>query len=248
MAALELSYLAAAGGGIASFLSPCVLPLVPAYLCFVTGATLDELAGTEDQQAKISTSRALTSSVAFVLGFSTVFVSLGASASAVNSLLTEHLQFLAQAAGVVIIILGLHYVGVFRIAFLNREMRFNPVQKLPGWFGAYVVGIAFAFGWTPCIGPILATVLAIAASRDTLGYGVSLLAVYSLGLGIPFIIAALGIQSFSGFFQSFRRHLRTVEMVAGVLLIATGVMFLTGTFQTLSYLMLDLFPTLAEIG
>ncbi len=128
------------------------------------------------------------------------------------------------------------------------SIRFNPVQKLPGWFGAYVVGLAFAFGWTPCIGPILGGILAIAASRDTLGFGVSLLAVYSLGLGVPFIIAALGIQSFSSFFQRFRRHLRTVEMGAGVLLIVTGVMFLTGTFQTLSYLMLDLFPALSKIG
>ncbi len=248
MAILDISYLAAAGGGIVSFLSPCVLPLVPAYLCFVTGATLDELAGTEDEQAKVPVSHAFQASLAFVLGFSTVFVSLGASASAVSAVLTEHLAVLAQVAGVIIIVLGLHYVGVFRIAFLNREMRFNPARKLPGWFGAYVVGIAFAFGWTPCIGPILATILAIAASRDTLGFGVSLLAVYSLGLGIPFVIAALGIQSFSGFFLMFRRHIRKVEMVAGALLIVTGVMFLTGTFQALSYILLDLFPALQEIG
>lgn len=248
MAALDISYLAAAGGGIASFLSPCVLPLVPAYLCYVTGASLEELAATDGREKAVPATRTLALALAFVLGFSTVFVALGASASAVNAVLSEHMTVLAQVAGVVIIVLGLHYVGLFRIAVLNRELRFNPTAKLPGWLGAYVIGIAFAFGWTPCIGPILATILTIAASRETLGFGVSLLAVYSLGLGIPFIIAAMGIRSFSGFFQRFRRHFRTVELFVGVLLIATGVMFLTGTFQTLSYVFLDLFPALAEIG
>jgi cytochrome c-type biogenesis protein len=248
VAGLDISYLAAAGGGIASFLSPCVLPLVPAYLCFVTGATLDELAGSDEDAAKVPVLHALTSALSFVLGFSTVFVALGASASAVNAVLNEHMVLLGQVAGAIIIILGLHYVGLFRIAFLNREMRFNPATKLPGWFGAYVVGLAFAFGWTPCIGPILGTILAIAGSRDTLGYGVSLLAVYSLGLGVPFILAALGIRSFTGFFQGFRRHLRTVEMVAGVLLIGAGVMFLTGSMQELAYLMQEWFPGFQEIG
>jgi len=248
LAGIEISYLAAAGGGIASFLSPCVLPLVPAYLCFVTGSTLDELAGSEDQVASVPAARAFSSALAFVLGFSTVFVALGASASAVSAGLRDNQALLAQVAGVIIIVLGLHYVGLFRIALLNREIRFNPTTKLPGWFGAYVVGIAFAFGWTPCIGPILGTILAIAATRDTLGFGVSLLAVYSLGLGVPFIVAALGIRSFAGFFQGFRRHLRTVEMAAGVLLIATGVMFLTGSFQELGYLMQEWFPGLEQVG
>lgn len=248
MTGLGLSYVAAAGGGIASFLSPCVLPLVPAYICFVTGASLEDLAREENTKNTGLALRALASSVAFVLGFSTVFILLGATASAVSGLIRDHLDLLAQISGAVIIVLGLHYVGVFRIAVLYREMRFNPTKKLPGWFGAYVIGVAFAFGWTPCIGPILATILAIAASRDTLSFGVSLLAVYSLALGIPFIIAAIGIQSFSGFFQLFRRHLRKVEMAAGGLLIATGVMFLTGTFQILSYVFLDMFPALGDLG
>ncbi|HIF10353.1 MAG TPA: cytochrome c biogenesis protein CcdA [Sneathiellales bacterium] len=248
MAGLEVSYLAAAGGGIASFLSPCVLPLVPAYLCFVTGSTLDELAGSDDQEASVTTAHAVSASLSFVLGFSTVFVALGASASAVSAGLRENQTLLAQAAGLIIIALGLHYVGLFRIGLLNREIRFNPATKLPGWFGAYVIGVAFAFGWTPCIGPILGTILAIAATRDTLGFGISLLAVYSLGLGVPFVVAAMSIRSFTGFFQGFRRHLRTVEMVAGVLLIGTGVMFVTGSFQELGYLMQAWFPDLENIG
>ena len=248
MAALEISYLAAAGGGIASFLSPCVLPLVPAYVCYITGSSLEELAETDIRQGGVPATHTFLSALAFVLGFSSVFVALGASASAVNALLSEHMTVLAQVAGAVIIVLGLHYVGLFRIAFLNRDIRFNAAANLPGWLGAYVIGVAFAFGWTPCVGPILATILTIAASQDTLGFGVSLLAVYSLGLGIPFIVAAMGIQFFSGFFQRFRRHLRTVELFVGVLLIATGVMFLTGTFQTLSYVFLEMFPALAEIG
>ena len=139
-------------------------------------------------------------------------------------------------------------VGLFRIAALNREIRFNPTEKLPGWFGAYIVGLAFAFGWTPCIGPILATILAIAASCDTLAFGISLLAVYSLPLGVPFIVTAIGIQSFSRFFQLFRRHLRKVEVIAGSLLIVTGVMFLSNTFQTLSSVIVGMFPTLGDIG
>jgi cytochrome c-type biogenesis protein len=214
----------------------------------VTGSTLDELAGADDQADGVPVSHALSSALAFVFGFSTVFVSLGASASVISAGLRDNQALLAQVAGVIIIVLGLHYAGLFRIALLNREIRFNPTTKLPGELGAYVVGIAFAFGWTPCIGPILGTILAIAATRDTLGFGVSLLAVYSLGLGVPFIIAALGIRSFSGFFQSFRRHLRTVEMVAGVFLIGTGVMFLTGSFQEMGYLLQEWFPGLENIG
>lgn len=247
MDGLALSYLYALGGGAISFLTPCVLPLVPAYLCFITGQSLDELTGRAPADA-LQRSRILLSAVAFVLGFSVVFISLGASASAISGLLLNHMSWLSKVAGVVIVIFGLHYLGLFRIPILDREARFYLRVKPPGWLGAFAIGLAFAFGWTPCIGPILGTILTIAASRDDLGYGVGLLAVYSLGLGVPFIAAALGMNRFMNFLKRFRRHVRKVEITAGVLLAGTGVLIFTGSLQSLSYYMIEVMPWLAEIG
>lgn len=244
---MEITYLASLAGGAISFLSPCVLPLVPAYLCFITGKTLDDL--TDDGEIGREASRkALFSALAFVLGFTTVFVALGASASAVSGLLLAYKDVLGQIAGVVIILFGLHYIGAFRFALLNREARFHLDSKPPGWLGAYVIGLAFAFGWTPCIGPILGTVLTIAASRDELYYGASLLTIYSLGLGIPFLAAALGMSRFLKFMQGFRGNFRRVELTAGVLLIATGALIFSGRFEDLGFYLLDAMPWLAEIG
>ena len=244
---LTVSVQAALLAGVISFLSPCVLPLVPSYLCFITGATLDELS--DGDGASVSQQRrALLAALMFVLGFSTVFVTLGASASVAGQLLREYLGVLSQIAGVFIILMGLHFLGVFKLAFLHREARYHHHSQPVGLLGAYGIGLAFAFGWTPCIGPILATILTIAASEQDVARGAGLLAIYSLGLGIPFLLAAAGVGTFLGFLGRFKRHLVTVERVMGGLLVLTGIMFLTGSMQTMAYWFLEQFPWLATIG
>src|SRR3990170_4403604 len=218
---LTVSVQAALLAGVISFLSPCVLPLVPSYLCFITGATLDELSN-GDGASVSQQRRAFIAALMFVLGFSTVFVTLGASASVAGQSLREHLGVLSQIAGVFIIFMGLHFLGVFKLAILHREARYHHHSRPVGLLGAYGIGLAFAFGWTPCIGPILATILTIAASEQDVPRGAGLLALYSLGLGIPFLLAAAGVGTFIGFLGRFRRHLLTVERVMGGLLVATG--------------------------
>ncbi|GLQ06047.1 cytochrome c biogenesis CcdA family protein [Sneathiella chinensis] len=248
MAVSEISYLAAAGGGIVSFLSPCVLPLVPAYLCLVAGTSLDQLEQRLDEKKKKVDLQVVTMALVFVLGFSTVFILLGAGASFINRLLLQHLDILSKIAGAVIILFGVHMTGLIRIPILYREARFNNIDKPQNWIGAYIIGLAFGFGWTPCIGPILGTILAIAASESSLGYGVSLLGVYALGLGIPFLAAALAIKPFLGFMRKFRRHMHKVEIATGAVLIGTGVLIFSGQFQVLAYWFLELFPGLATLG
>ena len=251
MDGVDAGFAAALIGGIISFLSPCVLPLVPAYLSFMAGAPLDELTEEIDKPSNDIARRVLLGSLAFVAGFSTVFIMLGASAGAISPFLLAHKVILGQVAGVIIIILGLHYVGLFRFALLNRDVRFLPSFTPDGSSGfvprigmPYLVGLAFAFGWTPCIGPILATILTIAASQESLGYGVALLSVYSAGLGIPFIAAAFAVH----FSDGFRRHLPKVEMAAGVLLIGTGLLIAFGTLETIAIYMIEVAPWLAELG
>ena len=244
---LNVSIEAALLAGVISFLSPCVLPLVPPYLCFITGASLDELSEPEAMSG-VQQRRALFAALMFVLGFSTVFVALGASASAAGQVLREHLGLLAQIAGVFIIVMGLNFLGVFKLAFLSREARYHHHSEPAGLIGAYGIGLAFAFGWTPCIGPVLAAILSIAASEQDVLKGAGLLAVYSLGLGIPFLLAAAGVGTFLKFLGRFRFHLGKVERVMGVLLVITGIVFLTGSMQTMSYWLLEQFPWLASIG
>lgn len=247
----DISYLAAALGGLVSFLSPCVLPLVPAYLCFVAGTSLDRVLDQRMQQANLPgdlSRRMLLSALAFVLGFTVVFVALGASASAVHRLLVGHLDILARIAGAAIVLLGLHVMGVVRLPALNREMRFRPGARGGTLGGAFLVGLAFAFGWTPCIGPILGTILAIAAQDDRLVYGVSLLTTYSLGLGVPFVLAALGMRAFLSLSARLRRHMRVLELGTGALLVLTGTLIFVGSLQSLSYYLLDTFPLLARFG
>lgn len=247
MAGLDVSFAAAAGAGILSFLSPCVLPLVPAYLCFVAGTSLDQLVEKDKVDPALSR-RVLLSAIAFVLGFSTVFIIMGASASAINQLVIEHVEIIGKVAGAVIVLFGLHYMGLLRIGFLYREARINPESRPASWLGAYVIGLAFAFGWTPCVGPILASILTIAGSRSDLGYGVSLLATYALGLGIPFLLAALAIKPFMGFMGRFRRHLHKVEIAVGGLLVLTGILIFTNSLGQFSYFLLETFPWLARFG
>ena len=224
---LNVSLGAAVLAGLLSFLSPCVLPLVPPYLCFITGASLDQLAA----QDKVATRRTMLAALLFVLGFATVFVALGASASAVGQMLRDHKTLFATIAGLVIIAMGLHFLGVFKLGFLNRDARYRQDAPPASLIGAYVVGLAFAFGWTPCIGPVLGAILTVAASTESVGKGAVLLALYSAGLGIPFLLSALAIDRFLGFFRHFRSHLGTVEKVMGGLLVLAGLGFLTGAHE-----------------
>lgn len=244
---MDITYAGALIAGLLSFLSPCVLPLVPPYLCFLGGTTLDQLTG-EGGIPRGVYQRIVASSVAFVLGFTTVFVALGATATTVGQLISSHLTLLGQIAGVIIIILGLHFLGIFRVPLLYREARYHAETSPAGLIGAYIIGLAFAFGWTPCVGPVLATILFLAASEQTVWNGISLLLTYSLGLGVPFIAAAMAIRPFLGFMQRFRHHLGTVEKVLGGLLVVTGLLFITGSMNLIAAWMLEAFPGLATIG
>jgi len=247
MSEIDVSYMGAAVAGLLSFLSPCVLPLVPPYLCFLGGMTIEEL-GERQVTGADGARRVVPAAVFFVLGFATVFVALGATASALGALVTRHFEPLAQVAGGLIILLGLHFLGVLRISLLFREARFHPVQRPAGLFGAYLIGLAFAFGWTPCVGPVLATILLVAGSDDSALYGASLLGAYAAGLGTPFVAAAFAARPFGAFMARFRQHAGMVEKVLGGLLVATGILFVTGSMAELSYWLLENFPTLSRIG
>jgi cytochrome c-type biogenesis protein len=241
----NVSIPAALIAGLVSFLSPCVLPLVPPYLIYLTGATIEQVA--HEETAASSRRAVMISAVLFVLGFSTVFVLLGASASLIGTFIRAWSAQLAILAGIVIIVMGLHFLGLTRIGLLMREGRL-PIPKPVGLWGAYVMGLAFAFGWTPCIGPILAAILSIAAAEATVAKGAGLLAVYSAGLGIPFLIAAFMVEQFSSLFSRMKRHLATVERAMGVLMIITGIGFLTGAVSNVSIWLLDTFPSLQSFG
>jgi cytochrome c-type biogenesis protein len=241
----NVTIVAALVAGMLSFLSPCVLPLVPPYLVYLTGTSLERLA---DAETKPRVRReTIVAALLFMLGFSTVFVALGASASAIGAVLRVYSGELAIVAGIVIIVMGLHFLGLTPIAWLMREKRFD-VAKPVGLWGAYLMGLAFALGWTPCIGPILAAILAVAASEATVAKGAGMLAIYSLGLGVPFLVAALAVGPFAAFLARFRAHLGLVEKAMGGLLVLTGIAFLTGSVSEVSYWLLDTFPMLGKIG
>lgn len=241
----DISILAALAAGLISFLSPCVLPLVPPYLVYLTGATIDRVNTGEETSA--SRRAVMFSALVFVLGFSTVFVALGASASYIGGFIRAWSAQLSIVAGVVIIVMGLHFLGLTRIGFLMREGRLTAPKPVGLW-GAYVMGLAFAFGWTPCIGPILAAILSVAASEATVAKGAGLLAVYSAGLGIPFLIAAFMVEQFSSVLARMKKHLLTVERVMGVLLVLTGIAFLTGGVTWFSIWLLETLPALQNFG
>ncbi|MCO6393214.1 cytochrome c biogenesis protein CcdA [Aliihoeflea aestuarii] len=244
--ALDVGYVSAVAAGAISFLSPCVLPLVPPYLCYMAGVSVDDF---RDGAAATRTRTALVgSALAFVLGFSTVFVALGAGASTVGGLMRAWQQELAIVSGILIIFMGLNFLGIIRIPFLSREARFQANVTPANAAAAYVMGLAFAFGWTPCIGPILGPILTLAGGRETVGEGAVLLAAYSLGLGIPFVIAALFSGAFMRFLQRFRVHLGRVEKVMGGMLVVAGVLFLTGGIQTAAFWLLETFPALGLLG
>ncbi len=242
----DVGYIAALFAGLLSFLSPCVLPLVPPYLCYLAGTTLEEMreegAGTRAARRDV-----LLAALSFVAGFTTVFVLMGATASALGQILRDYMWALSWAAGAAIIIMGLHFLGLFRVAMLYREKRME-VATPAGPGGAYLMGLAFAFGWTPCIGPILAAILAVAGSSDTVYRGMMLLAIYSVGLGIPFILAAFGIERFMSAMAGVKRHFRKIEMAMGGLLVITGIAFLTGGMERMAFWLLEAFPGLATLG
>ena len=240
----DVSYPMAAFAGLVSFLSPCVLPLVPPYLSFMAGTAIEDFAAGGERRVRRDVPLV---ALLFVLGFSTVFVLLGATASVFGQVLRAYIDILSIAAGIVIIAMGLHFLGVFRIALLFREKRLQ-VEKPAGPLGAYVMGVAFAFGWTPCIGPVLAAILAVAGSEDSVGRGASLLAVYSLGLGIPFILAAFAMENAVSFIRRFRAHLGKVEKAMGLLLVLTGIAFLTGSMNIMSFWLIETFPSLGKLG
>lgn len=218
--------------GLISFLSPCVLPLVPGYISIISGFSLDQL---KDEQKKRSLLRmVLLNSVMFILGFSITFITLGASATWLGQILLSRMRVLSQIAGVILIIFGVHLLGIFKINFLYQDKRFHNVEKPRGMWGALVLGLAFAFGWTPCIGPILAGILTIASTKQTVTEGVMLLAVYSAGLGIPFLLTSLGLNQFLSFYSRFKRHFHTVEIVSGGLVIVVGVLILTNSLSRLA--------------
>ena len=249
MSIADISLLTALFAGALSFLSPCVLPLVPPYLCYMAGISIDQFKGDDRAEETRTVSWAvLFPALFFTLGFATVFVALGAGASSIGQLLRQYMDVLAKIGGLIIIVMGLNFLGVFRISLLSREARFQGGGKPASFSGAYVMGLAFAFGWTPCIGPVLGAILAVAATRDTVSNGAVLLAIYSLGLAVPFWIAALFSGHFMRFLSRFRRHLGTVEKVMGVLLILTGLAFLFGFIADMAIWFQQTFPILSHIG
>ena len=244
------SALAAFFGGALSFLSPCVLPLVPGYLCFAAGLQFNELSELDEKGE--AARRILPGALAFVGGFSSVFIMLGAGASAINPLLLAYQTELAYIAGAAIILLGLHVGELIHIPLLAREARLQDnmsvAKSRAPLIAAFVMGLAFAFGWTPCIGPILATILALAAARDSLGEGVVLLAIYAAGLGLPFILAALGVGRFLAASRKIKQNMVWVTRGAGALLVLTGGLIMLGSLQSLASYLLDWFPFMATLG
>ncbi|WP_099866094.1 cytochrome c biogenesis CcdA family protein [Pararhizobium haloflavum] len=232
--------------GLLSFVSPCVLPIVPPYLAYLAGMSFDQLR--QDDLGREASRRIVWAAIAFVLGFTTVFVALGATASVIGQSMARYFDTLSLVAGIVIIVMGLHFIGVFRIGLLYREARVQVARKPAGPVGAYLMGLAFAFGWTPCVGPVLAAILFIAGSEDTIARGAALLFAYSLGIGIPFVVAALFASRFLSAAARMRRHMRKVEIAMGVLLVITGVLFATGQMANIAFWLLNTFPIFSTIG
>lgn len=239
----QVTTVVAFGAGVVSFLSPCVLPLVPGYLSFVAGVSTDQIkgfpTGTADEggvtlDRSAIRRRVVLNTLAFVLGFSLVFVALGASATAVGSFLLAHQKTIARIAGAVVVLFGLHTMGLLRMPFLYQEKRWHVLQKPAGLAGAFTVGLAFAFGWTPCIGPILAGILALATQEETVTAGIALLSAYSLGLALPFMLTALAFNQLIVVFDRVKRHLRTVEIASGLLLVGVGLLLMTGKLTVIA--------------
>jgi cytochrome c-type biogenesis protein len=222
--------LAAFFAGLISFLSPCVLPLVPGYVSLISGAGIDELKSSEGHLLR----KLMLNSAAFIVGFSIVFITLGAISTEVGQVLAQYKSLLARVAGAIIILFGLHLTGIFQIKALLADTRLHNLKGSSSAWGAFVIGFAFAFGWTPCVGPILAVVLGFAAAQDTVWKGIFLLAIYSAGLAVPFLVTSLGIERFLKFYNRFKFHMHAVEVASGCLLIVLGVLLVMGRFTIIS--------------
>lgn len=242
-AALLPSLFVALLAGVISFLSPCVLPIVPPYLAYMGGISMNDM--TESKQ---SNRPAIIASIFFAMGLSTVFIFLGFTSSLLGQMFLQNQRVFGIVAGFVIILFGLHFIGLIRIPFLYREARIDAGDQGGSAFGAYVLGLAFAFGWTPCIGPILGAILSVAAQESSIARGTTLMAVYALGLGLPFIIAAVFINRAVGVMNRFKRHMATVEKIMGGLLILVGLALVFDLFSRFSYWLLETFPALALVG
>ncbi len=229
--------------GVISFLSPCVLPIVPPYLAYISGVALTDL--TDRSQAR---AKAFVPALFFVLGLSTVFLFLGFTASAIGSIFLQYQGWFNTIAGIIVMIFGAHFVGVYRIGFLDREARVDVGDRGGSAFGAYVLGLAFAFGWTPCIGPQLGAILSLAASEANVARGTVLLAIYAIGLGVPFLLVAAFLPRLSGLMGWMKRHMARIERVMGLLLWTIGLLMLTGGFSAFSFWLLETFPALAVLG
>ncbi|TIP10426.1 cytochrome c biogenesis CcdA family protein [Mesorhizobium sp.] len=243
---LDISLGGAFLAGLLSFVSPCVLPIVPPYLAWLAGISFEQLRA--EQQNVAQRRRVVLAALTFVLGFSTVFVALGATASVIGRAIAQYFDVLSVVAGIIIILMGLHFLGVFRLALLYREARVHIVRRPAGFLGAYLIGLAFAFGWTPCAGPVLAAILFVAGSEGTAAQGALLLALYSSGIGLPFLLAALFASRFLNWAARLKRHMRKVEMAMGALLVVTGVLFITGQMSTMAYWLLETFPAFQSVG
>ena len=242
----DVGYPTAFAAGAASFASPCVLPLVPGYLSFLAGVSYDEMVLPVRDRAV--SRRVFAAALAFVAGFMVVFVALGASATLVGRILIDHMDALEKISGVLIILFGLHFIGVLRVPTLQRDVRFHPGRLPTGPGGAFLMGLAFGFGWTPCVGPILATILALAAVGSSVPRGMTLLACYALGIGLPFLFAAAAFQPFLRMAARFKTRMRAIETAVGALMIATGVLITTGSLAGTSGWLLRTFPALGRFG
>lgn len=234
----------ALAAGVLSFLSPCVLPIVPPYLAYMGGITMSDI----ENEARSARRKALIPAVFFVMGLSTVFIFLGFTASILGQFFLQNQILLARISGAVVIIFGLHFLGIFRIPLLDREARLDAGDKGGSTLGAYVLGLAFAFGWTPCIGPQLGAILSIAAQESSVQRGTTLLAVYAVGLGLPFLLAAAFIDRAQGFMARVKPHMKLIERIMGVLLVAVGLALMTGAFSAFAFWLLETFPVLGQLG
>ncbi len=228
------------GAGLISFLSPCVLPLIPGYISYISGESLGDIV---EKQKKI-----VLKTIIFTIGFSLVFISFGATASLIGNLLLEYSNVLRIIAGIIIIIFSLQLIGILNLNFLNREKRFQTKNYSNNLFFPGVVGAAFGFGWTPCIGPVLGSILTLAAVESSIGKGILLLGFYSLGLAIPFILSGYGISKFLAFSKNFRKNIKIVSITGGVILLITGILILTNKLQALGYFILEALPILGNLG
>ena len=233
----------ALAAGVISFLSPCVLPIVPPYLAYMSGVSLNDMSSVSAARR-----RAIVAALFFVMGLSTVFLLLGFTASAFGAFFLQNQILFSQISGVVVIVFGIRFLGIFRIPFLDREARMDAGDKGGSSFGAYLLGLAFAFGWTPCIGPQLGAILSLAASEASVSRGTLLLGVYALGLGIPFLLAAMFMTRAMGVMNRLKKHMKTIERVMGLLLLVVGIAMLTGAFSTFSFWLLETFPVLGSLG